>query len=284
MSRHADPSLGEFATREFPMTNHDFERIKEITLALSGITLTDHKRNMVYGRLSRRLRRLDVACFADYCDLLEASDEQERTEFINAITTNLTSFFREGHHFDYLKSHVLPKLISANAKQRKIRLWSAGCSTGEEPYSIAMVVSSMPQIKGWDVKILATDLDTNVVQHAKEGIYLAERAEGIPEHYRRFLRVDKSRENVKVCSQVQDLIAFKSLNLLDDWPMKGLFDVIFCRNVVIYFNADTQRVLFDRYANILASDGMLFIGHSESLHNISQRFKPLGRTIYQRCE
>lgn len=273
---------GEFSDREFPMTETDFKRIKELTFSLTGITLSDHKRNMVYGRLARRLRRLGIGTFSAYCDLVKCGESEEVTEFINAITTNLTSFFRENHHFEYLKSQVIPGLIVQNAKSRRIRIWSAGCSTGEEPYSIAMVLSSFTQLKNWDVKVLATDLDSNVVQKAQNGIYSAERAEGIPDQYRKFLIVDKAKENVKVKDNAAKLITFKQLNLLHEWPMRGPFDVIFCRNVVIYFNADTQRVLFDRYANLIKEQGHLFIGHSESLHNITTRFKSQGRTIYKR--
>lgn len=266
------------------MTDADFKRIKTMTMSFTGISLSDHKRNMVYGRLARRLRSLSISSFKEYCDLVEADSGIERTEFINAITTNLTSFFREDHHFKYLRDNLLPALYKKNVKTKRIRIWSAGCSTGEEPYSLAMVVSQCVQFKNWDVKILATDLDTNVVQKAKDGVYTIERADGIPDEYRKYLRVDKAHSNVKVAEGVQSLITFKPLNLLHEWPMKGPFDIIFCRNVVIYFNTNTQRTLFDRYANILQSDGHLFIGHSESLHNVCNRFKSLGRTIYERIE
>lgn len=282
MSASLEAEAGDFSTREFPMTDADFKRIKTMTMSYTGISLSDHKRNMVYGRLARRLRRLGVPSFKDYCDLVESDSGLERTEFINSITTNLTSFFREGHHFKYLKEELFPELLKKNASSRRVRIWSAGCSTGEEPYSIAMVVSQFVQFKNWDVKILATDLDTNVVQRAKEGVYTIERADGIPDEYRKYLRVDKTQSHVKVTENAQSLITFKPLNLLHSWPMSGPFDIIFCRNVVIYFNAETQRKLFDRYAEILCEDGHLFIGHSESLHNVCDRFKSLGRTIYKR--
>lgn len=266
------------------MTDHDFERIINITQSLTGITLSHHKRNMVYGRLARRLRRLEVACFADYCDLIENHNTPESTEFINAITTNLTSFFREDHHFDYLKTTVIPRLIKRNAKTKRLRIWSAGCSTGEEPYSIAMILRTFIQLVNWDVKILATDLDTNVVQTAKDGIYTQDRADGIPDQFRKFLCVDKANEQVKIKPHISDIIAFKNLNLLERWPMKGPFDIIFCRNVVIYFNVEVQRELFERYANILVPHGNLFIGHSESLHNVTARFAAKGRTIYEKMD
>ncbi len=282
MSVASDSESKDFSTREFPMTDKDFNRIVGITLDLTGITLSHHKRNMVYGRLSRRLRRLNVACFADYCELIENNNTDETTEFINAITTNLTSFFREDHHFDYLVSTVIPGLIRSNASSRRIRIWSAGCSTGEEPYSIAMVLKTFTMLKNWDVKILASDLDTNVVKTASEGVYNEDRADGIPDKYKKFLDVDKANERVRVKESIRDFISFKQLNLLESWPMKGPFDIIFCRNVVIYFNLETQKKLFDRYAQLLTPNGNLFIGHSESLHNVTNRFEAKGRTIYEK--
>lgn len=274
-------ALDEFADREFPMTNANFRQIKEIAYSLTGISLSDHKKNMIYGRLARRLRKLELTDFASYIELLDREDG-ERTEFINAITTNLTSFFREDHHFVHLRSEVVPRLLRTNLSEKRIRIWSAGCSTGEEPYSIAMVLASFASLSTWDVKVLATDLDSNVVHKASQGIYSAERAENIPEDYRKFLKYDPRGDRIKVKDKVRQLITFKQLNLLHAWPMKGPFDVIFCRNVVIYFDVMTQRKLFDRYANILREEGDLYIGHSESLHNICNRFKSCGRTIYKR--
>ncbi|WNO07912.1 protein-glutamate O-methyltransferase CheR [Teredinibacter sp. KSP-S5-2] len=275
-------AIDDFSDREFPMTDKDFKEIQNIAYTRTGISLSHHKKNMIYGRLARRLRRLGLNSFAEYLQIISQDNEVESVEFINAITTNLTSFFRENHHFEYLRSTVLPNLIKRNAKERRIRIWSAGCSTGEEPYSIAMVLKDCAALNSWDVKVLATDLDSNVVQSGKEGVYLRDRAENIPDTYRKFLATDKRHEYVRVKENVRGLITFKKLNLMHDWPMKGPFDVIFCRNVVIYFNAETQRRLFDRYATILKSDGYLFIGHSENLHKVSNRFDSLGRTMYQR--
>lgn len=274
----------DFSNREFPMTDGDFKRIREIAYSMTGISLSDHKKNMIYGRLARRLRRLDIPTFKEYCDLLAEGAGEEETEFVNSITTNLTSFFRENHHFEHLKNTALPALFKRNASSRRIRIWSAGCSTGEEPYSIAMAVKSVPSLAQWDVKILATDLDSNVVDRARKGVYTVERIENIPDEYRKNFSVDKSQENVRVKDNIRELLTFKQLNLLHEWPMKGPFDIIFCRNVVIYFDADTQRKLFDRYANIMANNSTLFIGHSESLHNITTRFGSIGRTIYERLK
>ncbi len=264
------------------MTDANFNTIKQIAYQLTGISLSDHKKNMIYGRLSRRLRKLCLPDFNSYIQLISESESPETTDFINAITTNLTSFFREEHHFNHLRTEVLPRLMRTNMGSKRIRIWSAGCSTGEEPYSIAMVVSSFSSLAGWDVKILATDLDTNVVRKASQGIYNAERAEGIPNDYRKYLQYDKQNDRVRVHDRVKKIITFKPLNLLHTWPMKGPFDIIFCRNVVIYFDAETQRKLFDRYADILKPEGDLFIGHSESLHNITRRFSLCGRTMYKK--
>lgn len=271
-------------SREFTMTYKNFQHIKKIAYQHTGINLSDHKQNMVYGRLARRLRALGLTSFDDYIDLLEQEHSPEFGEFTNAITTNLTSYFRENHHFEYLKGTLIPELMSKNIRTKRIRIWSAGCSTGEEPYSIAMVFHSFAALRTWDVKILATDLDTNVVAKAKAGIYPSDRADSVPESYLKFLQRDKKQDMVKVKDEVRNLITFKQLNLLHDWPMKGPFDLIFCRNVVIYFDADTQRRLFNRYADILTSDGHLIIGHSENLNKVSDRFNNLGRTIYRRMK
>ncbi|MFT7559272.1 MAG: chemotaxis protein methyltransferase CheR [Flavobacteriales bacterium] len=272
----------DFSEREFPMTGKDFETIRELSYKITGIKLSDHKRNMIYGRLSRRLRRLGLNSFDEYCALLSQTNSPEEKDFVNAITTNLTAFFREIHHFEYLKSTVIPRLIKMNAASKKIRIWSAGCSSGEEPHSIAMTITSFAELSSWDVKILATDLDSNVVAKGAAGVYALDRAEKIPSSYERYFQHDKCGTKVKIKPEVQSLITFKQLNLLHEWPVKGPFDIIFCRNVVIYFDAPTQKVLFERYANILESEGNLFIGHSENLHNVSGRFASKGRTIYQK--
>ena len=270
------------ALREFSLSVGNFRHIQTLAYEITGISLSDHKHNMIYSRLARRLRALNLKSFDEYCALLDAGDAQEVHEFVNAITTNLTAFFRESHHFEFLRTSVLPSIVKKKGESRRIRIWSAGCSTGEEPYSLAMVIKSFPALKSWDVKILATDLDSNVIATAKTGIYSLDRAAKIADEHKKYFLYDKASQRIKVKDAICDLITFKQLNLLHDWPMKGTFDVIFCRNVVIYFDAKTQRQLFDRYANILNEDGYLFIGHSENLHNISDRFTGLGRTVYQR--
>lgn len=272
--------------REFHFSDKEFRFISKLVGERTGIVLSDAKRQMVYGRLSRRLRQLKLSKFSDYCDLLTSGDEHELVEFTNAITTNLTAFFRENHHFEFLKTRVIPEVMRKNAMSKRIRVWSAGCSSGEEPYSIAMCLREMiPRNSGWDVKVLATDLDSNMVNRGKNGIYTSERVEGLDE--RRLKKwVNRGKESnsdkVRMHPELREMITFKQLNLMHDWPMKGPFDFMFCRNVVIYFNKDTQRELFERYANILADNAYLFIGHSESLNKVSDRFKLLGKTIYQK--
>lgn len=280
----ASRNIDCFESREFPMTDADFAQIQKLAYSLSGINLSDHKKNMIYGRLARRLRKLSLNTFGDYCSLIQQEKSPELPNFVNAITTNLTAFFRESHHFDFLSSTVFPNLLKSNAVSKRVRLWSAGCSTGEEPYSIAMVVKKFKPFANWDVKILATDLDSNVVATAKAGMYAAERVERVPDGYERYVQRSKDKKTVRIHPEVASLITFNTLNLLYSWPMKGPFDVIFCRNVVIYFDSDTQKVLFDRYANLMSGDGHLFIGHSENLHNVSDRFVSKGRTIYQRTK
>lgn len=277
-------SIGDIEDREFPMSERNFRQLQKIAYDLTGINLSDHKQNMIYGRLARRMRALQLNDFDQYCALLAQEDSSEIREFVNAITTNLTAFFRENHHFEYLKNKLFPELLRLKQKERRIRIWSAGCSTGEEPYSLAMVLKSTPVLKFWDVKILATDLDSAVVDKAKAGEYSIDRCTGIPPQYQPFIERDMERNIGVVSDEVRDLVTFKQLNLLHTWPMKGPFDVIFCRNVVIYFDVPTQIRLFERYANILSANGYLFIGHSENLHKISDRFISLGRTIYQRTK
>ena len=268
--------------REFLFTDKNFAFIQKLAYEVTGIKLSEHKRNMVYGRLSRRLRRLGMSSFDSYCEVLGSRSGPEFTEFVNAITTNLTSFFRENYHFDFLKQTLLPELARKKTDKR-FRVWSAGCSTGEEPYSIAMTIADTAERQRWEAKILATDLDSNVLEKGRSGIYSIERIQGLPEAIKKMgFHRRRNESDVVVKDRFRRLITFKQLNLLNDWPMKGPFDFIFCRNVVIYFDKDTQRILFDKMADLLVPNGYLFIGHSESLHRVSSRFLSKGRTIYQR--
>lgn len=269
--------------KEFLMTQTDFHHIRDVVYNTCGIVLGDHKKEMVYSRIARRIRSLHLADCAEYIRHMEANKEAEFSNFINAITTNLTSFFRENHHFEFLENTVIKELKERHGKDRKIRIWSAGCSTGEEPYSIAMTMADHFKRPIWDLKILATDLDSNVLDTARKGIYRSETITGLDSgRTKHWFLHDKSHTQCKVNKELRSYIHFKRLNLLADWPVKGPFDVIFCRNVVIYFDQPTKDALFKRYSQMLRKDGYLILGHSESMNLKKQtQFKALGKTIYQ---
>ena len=274
--------------REFDFSEADFRRVRELIKARAGIDLGNHKQSLVYGRLARRVRALGLATFAQYLTSIENETSEESGRFINAITTNVTEFFRENHHFEFLARTVLPALWArAEPAGRRVRFWSAGCSTGEEPYSLAMVLrESMPTSPGWDIKILATDLDTDVLAHASAGIYTADRAEKIGRaRLGRFFEPAGAAGGagaVRASDAIRSLITFKQLNLMEPWPMQGPFDVIFCRNVVIYFDDATKVKLVRRYRELLGPAGHLFLGHSESLASTALGFESCGKTIHRK--
>lgn len=271
---------------DFVMTDSDFNFIRKEVYGICGIVLGDHKKQMVYSRLTRRIRALNLRSFSDYIGYLKNHKEAELSEFVNAITTNLTSFFRENHHFDFLKAEAMQALLKENRSSRKIRAWSAGCSTGEEPYSILMTIMDVLPKSGWDFKLLATDLDSNVLAKAAAGVYNLEQVQELPESYQRrwFTRVADSQRQpqCEVRDELKAFAHFKRLNLLAQWPMKGPFDIIFCRNVLIYFDQQTKDKLIDRYAKLLRPGGYLFIGHSESMKRDHGVFDSLGHTIYRK--
>ena len=264
------------------MTESDYKFISKTVYDECGIVLSEQKKDMVYSRIARRIRLLQLRSFSDYIRYLESNVENEFCYFINAITTNLTSFFREPHHFEFLEQKLLPIMKRNHADDNRVRIWSAGCSTGMEPYSIAMTLFN--KFPGhWDFKILATDLDTNVLDTAKSGTYEAQSITGIDDsHLSSFFKLDASSQKYRVKDKLKSLITFKQLNLLDEWPMKGPFDVIFCRNVVIYFDLATKNKLFERYAKLLRPNGYLILGHSETMSRDVKMYKPLGSTIYQK--
>jgi chemotaxis protein methyltransferase CheR len=272
---------------EYALQDGDFRRITELVMATTGIVIGEKKRAFIHGRLGRRLRALGLASFSEYCRVLDGPDgDAERRVLVNAITTNHTSFFREPHHFEYMTKTLLPAILQKGSEHnRRLRIWSAGCSSGEEPYTIAMTLRDCPlSFSDWDIRILATDLDTNVLARAAAGVYDAERVQSIPPKLRQHYVTLQSDGNGSMNPALRSLITFKPLNLLDEWPMRGPFDIVFCRNVVIYFDKPTQRALFDRYADMLRPGGWLIVGHSESLQNLSDRFALVGRTIYRRTK
>ena len=270
-----DPTIGS-------LSSADFTAITAMLRESTGISLGPSKRELVLGRLGRRLRALNLQTFQQYREVLDGpSGEAERVEMINALTTNLTKFFREPHHFDCLAGEALKPFLALKP-QRRLRIWSAACSSGEEAYSVAMVLNNA--LAGHsliDAKILATDIDTNMVEIAQAGLYDAQRATNIPVAFRHMVTFHKSG-SVEMPAALKQRITFNPLNLLSRWPMQGKFDMIFCRNVVIYFDKAVQRVLFDRLADVLNVGGWLFIGHSESLLGVTERFESRGRTIYRK--
>ena len=270
--------------REYPFSDEDFQRVRRLVQERIGIWLSDSKRELVYGRLSRRLRALGLDGFAAYLELLQSGDPEELQQFCNAITTNLTAFFRERHHFELLASQLLPALERNNADSRRIRIWSAGCSSGEEPYSIAMVtLETLGHLRGWDVRILATDIDTSVLRHARRAVYGGERLEKLDsERLLRWFEPVGDGRQFRVCQELRGLVTFRGLNLVGPWPMRGPFDLIFCRNVVIYFERDTQREIVCRMARLQQTGDYLFLGHSESLLDVSTQYRLVGQTVYRR--
>lgn len=273
------------ATGEFELSDVEFHEIRRVVHRTTGIALADTKRHLVYGRLARRLRALGMTSFRDYLQRIE-DDAQELEEFCNAITTNLTFFFREGHHFQYLNNTLLPLLQKRNAASRRIRIWSAGCSTGEEPYSIACCIQeTLGALKDWDIKILATDLDSKVLAHGREGVYNADRFDKVEKARRdRWFSPVKGGAQLVAKDEIRRLISFRRLNLMEAWPFKGPFDAIFCRNVVIYFDKPTQRIVFERLSELQKSGDHLFIGHSESLFNVCERYELIGQTTYRKLD
>lgn len=266
--------------REFTFTDKDFEQVRKMIYAHAGISLNPSKQDMVYSRLARRLRATGIDNFRDYLALLESNDEAEWEAFVNSLTTNLTSFFREPHHFPLLAEHALK-----HKGKGTLELWCSAASTGEEPYSMAMTMVDAFGSFTPPVRILATDLDTNVLAKAEAGVYPMERVEKLsPDVVKRFfLKGSGSQEGfVRVRPELRALITFRQVNLLSpEWPLRGPLDAIFCRNVMIYFDKETQLKILERFAPLLQPDGLLFAGHSESFHNASHIFRLRGKTVYE---
>lgn len=265
--------------REFRFTDGDFDRVRELIYRIAGISLGQAKRDLVYGRLARRLRVRGLASFGDYLAILEGGDSGEQEAFVNALTTNLTSFFREPHHFPILAEH-----LRGLGGRRPLTIWCCAASTGEEPYSIAMTVVELFNTFTPPVRILATDIDTSVLDRGRQGVYAMDRVERLtPEQRRRFfLRGEGNNAGLaRVRPELQRLVTFRRLNLLDaQWPMGGRFDAIFCRNVMIYFDKETQYAILKKFVPLLLPDGLLFAGHSESFHHAADLFRVRGKTVY----
>lgn len=272
----------------FDLTDNEFAKFKELIHRTSGIYLSEQKKKLVIARLSKRLRALELDSFTDYYRYImeDPAGATEVNNLINRITTNKTDFFRERHHFDFLRDEIFPALIRAaesGVGPRRLRIWSAGCSTGEEPYSIAITTAeAFKSLRGWDIKILATDLDTEVLHKAAAGSYPTQSVAPVAPEYlaRYFIR---SGSTYTVSPTLKSMIAFRKLNFMDQsFPMKHPFDIIFCRNVIIYFDQATKASLLNKFHHHLKDHGYIFIGHSESLMNMKDRFKYIKNTIYKK--
>jgi len=276
---------------EFPFTKDDFRQIADIAYADAGIDLCEAKASLVYSRLAKRLRALQLESFQSYCTLLgKTSGSEERQHLVAALTTNVTRFFREPHHFEHLKTHVLPPLFDAARAGEGVRLWSAACSSGEEPYSIALAILSVfPEAASLDVKVLATDIDPNVLKKGEAGIYNESAVAAIPlDVRRRWFTSQPDGEGGKVWRAGDDLrkiVVFRNHNLIGNWPMRGPFQAIFCRNALIYFKEQTQIEVWCRFAPLLVPGGRLYVGHSERLcGEAASLYLSEGITTYRRRE
>ncbi len=268
-------------TDEYLLTERDFARVTDRIYKLAGIVIEPQKRQMIHARLSRRLRATGIEGFHAYLDHVDSGrDQEELQQFINAITTNLTSFFRENHHFVHFKKNVVAPTITEG--KSKLRVWSAGCSSGEEAYSIAFSILESVQSVPIDFKILATDLDTKVLEKASTGLYPKEKAGPALSDHNKYVKDAPDGKDIQIDAKARNLISFKQLNLMQPWPMKGLFDAVFCRNVLIYFDASTKAKLINRYAEIIRPGGYLYLGHSESILGDHSAFINEGQTTYKR--
>ncbi len=271
------------------LTDVLFHKIAHYVYEHARINLTENKRELVRARLGKVIRQRGFAGYRAYYEYMAADTTGEAVqEVMNAISTNLTSFFRENQHFEFISRQLLPELIKEKeaGRNQRLRVWSAGCSSGEEPYTLAMVLhSGLGQRRGWDLRILATDIDTEMVAHGERGVYPADRLRTVPPPMLRtyFLRGDGKQQGYYRAKPVlRELIRFRKLNLMGSWPFKGGFDLIFCRNVMIYFDQPTQEFLVNRFYEMLAPRGHLFIGHSEGLTGVRHQFKYVQPTIYQK--
>ncbi|ANP45676.1 CheR family methyltransferase [Candidatus Viadribacter manganicus] len=267
---------------EYKLTARNFEQIAGHLREVSGISLSPGKATLVYSRLAKRLRKLGLASFDEYCSFIQSEEgARESHEMIAALTTNVTRFFREPHHFEHLRTEIGPRLVAAAKAGARVRLWSAACSSGEEPYSMALTLLALaPELGRYDVRILATDIDPNVVARGRAGIYSTEAISPIGANMReRWFERQGDGQSWRISDEARALVRFKELNLIGDWPMKGRFDVIFCRNVVIYFEDATQAFLWNRFKSSLHEDGRVYIGHSERID--VPGFESAGLTIYK---
>jgi chemotaxis protein methyltransferase CheR len=290
MTLAPDPQTGvlpqQLVAGDYPFTRADFRRIARMLHDDLGITLNETKAPLVYSRLVRRLRALGLRSFKDYCIIVgQASGREERQAMAAALTTNVTRFFREPHHYEHFRKHQLPALVDRAWRGGRVRLWSAGCSSGEEAYALGLtVLAACPEAARLDVRILATDIDETMLERARDGLYSDHAVSPIDRALRRrWFGRDRDRNGERqwsVGEELRALVAVKSLNLNGAWPMRGPFQTIFCRNVAIYFEEHVRRELWRRLAPMLTLDGILYVGHSERV--VSAGFEAAGHTIYRR--
>ncbi|MFZ1470248.1 MAG: protein-glutamate O-methyltransferase [Paracoccaceae bacterium] len=282
--RPTDPGLSGPATTDVPLSPRDFSRIAAYALREFGLNLQESKKDLVYARLIRRVRQLGLADFTGYCQLLEGPDTLAERDFaISALTTNVTYFFRESHHFDLLSALIAPRRAALQKGQR-LRLWSAGCAAGMEAYSMALTLhDALPEAPDLNIRILATDIDPNSLARGKSGVFIDEEVQPIPQRMRAKGLLQQANGTWRIAPCLASMTRFAPLNLVQDWPLKGPFDAIFCRNVAIYFDKPTQTRLWHRFAPLLAPNGLLCIGHAERLLGPAEReFTPIGITAYQK--
>lgn len=275
------------AAKAIPFSDADFDALAQLARREFGLSLAPSKKPLVYSRLSRRLKDRAVDSFPAYLDLVSRPEEgNEKQELISALTTNVTSFFREEHHFKTLKADCLSPLQDVAERGRRIRLWSAGCSSGQEAYCMAMTaLDSLPPPARQDLRILATDIDPQIIQKARNGLYSAKEVQSVPAAYAsKWIQTDAAHPGqVSMHKDLRDLIAFGELNLIAAWPFQGPFDAIFCRNVAIYFDQETQQTLWQRFCDMLHPGGFLFIGHSERVSGSAlSQLEAAGVTSYRK--
>ncbi|WP_371324710.1 CheR family methyltransferase [Dechloromonas sp. ZY10] len=267
------------SAREFSFSNSDFERVRKLIYQHAGISLSPVKQDMVYSRLARRLRATGAKSFAEYLDALERAGGDEWERFVNSLTTNLTSFFREAHHFPILADH-----LKKQGNRSGLKIWCSAASTGEEPYSIAMTVVEALGGAASGVTIVASDLDTNVLEVAKKGVYSFDRVARLsPDRLKRFFLKGTGAQDglVAVRPELRQMVDFRRINLLDSaYSVPNGLDVIFCRNVMIYFDKPTQYKILKKFHPLMNGDSLLFAGHSESFLHAADLFKSLGKTVY----
>ena len=264
------------------LSDQEFAAFQRLTLEATGIQIGENKRSMIYSRFARRLRTKRMNSFTDYLALLGSPNSPEHDFFINTVTTNLTFFFREANHFDYLASTVLPTIAQEGRPGKKLKVWSSASSSGQEPYSLAMVLADSPEIAGWTTRLLATDIDTDMVTRTREGIYAEAELRGLDDTRKRRWLDKRPDGRYQASTELREMMICKQLNLFHRWPIKPPVDIIFCRNVLIYFDRQDQLKIVEGFHRIQRPGDYLFLGHSESSREITSLYKPVSNTVYRR--